>query len=115
MNVISAEELKHKLDQHENIKLVNPLSEDKFRAAHIEGSVNLALQHGFQNNSIKEEIEKVVDLEDEIVVYCTDDACAASRFLYTELEKYGYENICRFSGGLRAWEEAGYTLVGDKV
>ena len=115
MNVISAEELKKKIEQKDDFKLVNPLDEDQFRSMHISGSINLSLKVSVKNETIKEDIEKVLNLDDEIVVYCTSEGCLASRFLYDRLEEYGYKKISRFSGGLHAWDEAGYDLVREKT
>ena len=106
INVIGAEELKHKLDAAERFKLVNALGEWEFRAKHIPRSLHFGTAH-----------DTLGELKpwDEIVVYCSNPSCRASAFMYKELRKRGYENVRRFEGGLMAWEDAGYPLEGEWV
>lgn len=106
MNHISCEELKQKLDLGEEVILVNALDEDRFRAMHIPGSVNICKD---------EDIQKCLTRTHDIVVYCTDESCNRSIILYQKLEGYGFERIYRFAGGLRAWAASGYELVGEMV
>jgi rhodanese-related sulfurtransferase len=104
MNHISCEELKIKFDREDKFILVNALDEARFRAMHIPGSINICKD---------EDIQKCLTRNDDIVIYCTDEACNRSILLYQRLESLGYENIFRFAGGLRAWEAAGYELIGE--
>ena len=106
MKLIGCEELKRKIDLGEEFVLVNALDEDKFRAMHIPGSVNICRE---------EDIKRCLSLEDVIVVYCADESCDRSIVLYRQLEGYGYHNVFRFAGGLRAWATAGYELEGEMV
>ena len=103
---INADHLKQRLDAGERLYLVNAMEESKFRAKHIPGSLYLYR---------KEDIEKTIQREDEIVVYCTDVGCNKSIILYQLLEVMGYHHVCRFAGGLREWEDAGYPLEGEMV
>ena len=52
---------------------------------------------------------------DEIVVYCSNVACPASIMAYQILRSEGYNDICRYAGGLEDWEAAGYPLEGEMV
>jgi len=106
MNLIGINDLKKKIDQGGNFKLVNALEPEKFRAMRIPGSINV-----FQ----KDDIQKQLKPDDEIVVYCTDDTCNKSITMYYILESLGYKNISRFPGGIRAWQEAGYALEGESM
>ena len=81
MNLISREELKEKLDNKEDFKLVFTLSDWHYRVKHIPGSLNLYKP---------EEALKVLDQDDEIVVYCSNEACPASRFAYAFLTSQGF-------------------------
>jgi rhodanese-related sulfurtransferase len=60
-----------------------------------------------------EEANQALDLDDEIVVYCSDPACVASQFAYQWLVEAGYTNVRRYAGGLSDWAAAGYELEGD--
>jgi rhodanese-related sulfurtransferase len=106
MNQITRDDLKKKLDRHENFKLVNALEPEKFRVLHIPHSVNV-----FK----KEDIPNVLKPDDEIVVYCTDDSCNKSVAMYYLLESMGYTKVHRFPGGIRAWQEAGYEMEGESI
>jgi rhodanese-related sulfurtransferase len=106
MDTISRDELKTKLDRGEDFKLVFVLGDWAYQAKHIPGSINL---------SNPSESADILDLNDEIVVYCSNDSCVASIAAYKILKQAGYVNVRRYSGGLVDWEDAGYTLEGDMV
>jgi|SRR5687767_4566400 len=106
MNNINAKELKQRMDLGEKMVLVNALEESKFRMKHIPGSLNLFT---------KEAIASALSKDDCIVVYCTDIACNKSVLLYYLLETMGYNHLFRFAGGLREWENEGFSLAGDMV
>lgn len=104
MEEISREELKEKLDRGDDFKLVMTLAEWAYRMSHIPGSINI--------NSI-EQGEKLLDPDEEIVVYCSDRQCIASQAAYHYLVGHGYKHVRRYSGGLSEWQAAGYPLEGD--
>ena len=104
MELISRDELKKKLDQKDDFKLVMVLGDWYFRAMHIPGSLNI---------SAPEAAKKALDINDEIVVYCSNDACLASRIAYDLLVAAGYKNVRRYAGGITDWNEAGYPVEGD--
>ena len=104
--LISAHELKEKLDRGDPLKLVNALGDWEYQAAHIPGSLHF---------STAEETLRGLDRGDEIVVHCSNPSCRASVVLYQFLEHNGYRNLRRFAGGVQAWQEAGYRLEGTMV
>lgn len=104
MNLISQEELKAKLDAGDDFKLVMTLSEWAFRAKHIPGSLNI-------DNPSK--VAELLNPEDEIVVYCSDDNCPASKFAFHQLTTSGFKHVRRYAGGIADWEEAGLPLEGE--
>ena len=103
---ISREELKEKLDRGDDFKLVMTYHEWAYNAKHIPGSINI---------STREDVLAVLDPADEIVVYCTNEACNASVYAYKFLVSHGYKNVRRFAGGLMDWQQAGYRLEGDRA
>lgn len=105
MKTISREELKEKLDRGDDFKLVMTLGDLAFQGKHIPGSLNLYTPESL----------RTLDPDEEIVVYCSNEACPASVMAYKYLENKGYKNVRRFSGGLYEWEDAGYPLVGELV
>jgi rhodanese-related sulfurtransferase len=106
MNLISLEELKKKIDNNDDFKLVMSIDEFAFNAKHIPGSIQV---------DNEEKAKKLLSPEDEIVVYCSGPSCMSSAYAYNLLTKAGFANIRRFAGGLEEWEEAGYPLEGDLV
>ena len=106
MNLISRDELKEKIDRCDEFKLVMTLGEWAFRAKHIPGSINI---------SSPDQCRQMLSLEDEIVVYCSGEACVSSRMAYKTLVDDGFENVRRYAGGLPDWEDAGYQLEGEMV
>ena len=95
MRLISREDLKRKIDEGEDLKLVCSLREWAYRAMHIPGSIHV------------DDLEKAADLldkEEQIVVYCTNVGCIASVRMYKLLVQNGYEDVRRYAGGLEDWE-----------
>lgn len=104
MKLISREELKEKLDRRDNFKLVNALGEWAFNAKHIPGSINI---------SRIQDARKMLDPDDDIVIYCANPSCIASIIGYQHLTRMGYNKVRRYAGGIADWEEAGYPMEGD--
>ncbi len=106
INTISRDELKAKLDAGEDFELVMTLHRWAYEAVHIPGSLHFADPvAGFG----------AFERDREIVVYCSDEACVASRFVYRRLVEEGYTNVRRYAGGLSDWQDAGYPLEGTAV
>ena len=101
---ISREELKDKLDREDDFKLVMTLHDWAFRALHIPGSMHF--------HSVDDALE-ALEVNDEIVVYCSNVDCVASQFAYRGLIDHGYTNVRRYAGGLADWEAAGLPLEGE--
>jgi rhodanese-related sulfurtransferase len=104
MDLISREELKAALDSGEPIKLVMTLGEFGFRAKHIPGSLHIERP---------EDAGHHLDFDDDIVVYCSDEACFASRMACRKLVEGGYRHVRRYAGGVADWEQAGFPLEGE--
>jgi rhodanese-related sulfurtransferase len=106
MKTISREELQAKLERGDDFKLVMTLGEWAFQAKHIPGSINIARI---------QEAEKLLQKDEEIVVYCSDPTCISSQAAYRILVSKGFTNVRRYSGGLTDWEAAGLPLEGEEV
>lgn len=98
MQLISREELRARLDRGDDFKLVMTWTDQAYQAKHIPGSI-----HIFEPDKAL----KLLDPEDEIVVYCTNVACNASITAYWFLVNHGYQHVWRYAGGLLDWERAG--------
>lgn len=91
MALISREELKRKLDQGDDFKLVMILGGWAYEMAHIPGSITFCTpEEGLQNLS----------KDEEIVVYCSNPTCIASITAYNILVLRGYQHVKRYAGGI---------------
>jgi rhodanese-related sulfurtransferase len=106
MELISRNELKEKLDRKDSFKLVMVLGEWAYRAKHIPGSLNV-----FAPELAKD----MLDPEDDIIIYCSDENCPASKYAYMILTNGGFQKVRRYAGGIADWEEAGYPMEGAMV
>ncbi len=104
IETISRDELKAKLDRGDDFKLVMTLHDWAFDDAHIPGSINVT-SPALAASELAE--------DDEIVVYCSDEACIASQIAYRALLEAGYRKVRRYAGGLTDWQAAGYPLDGS--
>jgi rhodanese-related sulfurtransferase len=112
MRLISRTELKIKLDNWEDLKLVFVLGEWQYRSKHIPGSCNLPCSRSLFTAS---EALEGLEQDDQIVVYCSTEVCNASISAYYFLVDRGFKNVSRYAGGLLDWETAGYPLSGEMV
>ena len=106
MITIIREELKKKLDDGEDFKLINCLDDWMFRAKRIPGSIHFeSLKHALDTLNPRE----------EVIVYCSNSGCTASVLVYQQLMEHGFQNLRHYAGGIADWEDAGYPLEGDRV
>jgi rhodanese-related sulfurtransferase len=106
IKTISKENLKSKIDQGDDFKLVMTYGEFAFQAKHIPGSINISRIEDAQN---------LLDVDDEIVVYCSNVACIASQAAYHTLVSKGYKSVRRYAGGIQEWEASGFPLEGNAI
>jgi rhodanese-related sulfurtransferase len=101
---ITAEELKAKIDRGDTFHLVETLLPQEYEKWHIPTAINIHF------NKIGKEARDRFGEDDEIVVYCHDEECNASPIAAKKLASLGYHNVYEFSGGKKAWQEAGYPV-----
>ena len=80
----------------------------KFERRHIPGAI-----HGRIDDPDTTIAQLGDDLDREIVVYCTDQACAGSALAAKLLEGRGYRNVLRYTNGLADWSDAGLPVATD--
>ena len=104
--VIDRDQLRAKLAHasEQPFKLVMAASDFGFRAKHIPGSLH-----------VKERGDSYAALgkHDDIVVYCSNLDCNASKTVLKALRDLGYERLSHYAGGIIDWEAAGLPLEGD--
>jgi rhodanese-related sulfurtransferase len=106
MKLIARDELRRKLERHDEFRLVMTLSAHSYEAKRIPTSLNFATVGA----ALAE-----LDPEEDIVVYCSDASCSASIYAYYLLEREGYSRVRRYAGGLADWETAGLPLEHGPV
>ncbi len=106
IQTIGRDELKAKLDQGDELKLIMALNRWAFDAKHIPGSLHF---------DTPADLYATVQPDDEVVVYCSNVDCLSSVALYRDLVRRGYRHVRRYSGGLLDWEDAGLPLEGEFV
>ena len=104
MNLLTRDELKTKIDNADDFKLVFVLGDWRFHALHIPGSLNIPAP---------EVAAQQLDPDDDIVVYRSNDACMASRIAHDLLIARGYKHVRRYAGGISDWSEAVYPVEGE--
>ncbi len=103
MKKITTEQLKEKLDKND-IVLIEVLDEEQYQKSHLPGAINIPV------NRIGTEAKQRFDLDQEIVVYCSDAACSASPTAARKLNKLGFEHVYDYEDGKKAWQEAGLPM-----
>jgi rhodanese-related sulfurtransferase len=100
ITIISKEELKGKIDRHEDFELVNVLDPKYYRMGLIKGSKRIPLD---DLDDRMQELDKTKD----VVVYCASYDCHASRKAAEKLAEHGFR-VAAYEGGIKEWKEAGY-------
>ena len=106
MNILTAHQVKQKMDQNPETKLIMVLGTKAYNKGHIPGSLDI---------SDLEVVKRTFSKSTQIIVYCSDITCPVSYKAYKRLEKAGYEKIFRLAGGLQEWEESGFDLIKDNT
>ena len=101
---IDREVLRARLGRGDDFKLVMAGHDWAFGAKHIPGSIHFRTD---------QEMFSSLGQDDDIVVYCSNLDCNASRALIKRLLDHGYRRLAHYRGGLIDWEDAGWSLDGD--
>jgi len=107
--VVTAAEVKQ-LAQSSKTVLVDARAHWQYQEGHIPGAVSLpvydldAYLFPFLENHLP---------DTPLVVYCSNLDCRDSHLLAEELAAAGYSDIRLFAGGMKAWQEEGYTVAAD--
>ena len=103
---ITREELEAKMERGDEFALVEALSRAHYESSHLPGAINLPYEF------IEEAAEVLADKEAEIVVYCMNPGCSASREEARELEEMGYTRVLHYAEGKQGWMRAGLPVEG---
>lgn len=80
---------------------------EDYRELHVERAINLPPDtwHELATSRLAG-LEK----ERQILVYCSQKSCDDALKLAERLQSLGYTRVMAFTGGFRAWDEAGYPV-----
>lgn len=99
---IERNELKRKIDRGEAFALLETLSPEQFRNAHLPGALNAPPER------IKELAPVLIpNKQTEVVTYCAGPTCHASSDAARELSALGYAHVRHYAGGKQDWTSAG--------
>ena len=101
IKIISAEDLKKKLDAVEKFILLDVREEGSYKIEHIRRATSLPL-------TVIEGADQIFRKNKKIVVYCRSHDCLASDKAAKRLVEIGFTNITRYPGGIEEWKKLGY-------
>ncbi len=103
IDYVTADWLNAKLNESEEIIILDVRSEDSFMEKHIKNAVNIPYV----------ELEgRIGELDNtkKIVIYCSDYDCGLSTNAVTMLIKAGFKNVSALVGGIEGWQEKAYPV-----
>lgn len=106
IKIIDTDDLERRLGEGEIVNFWNVLSDDYFTGELIPGS-----RHVPVDRVGREARELGLDLDAEIVVYCSGPTCPNSTTAARKLAALGFRNVREYATGVSAWREAGNTVV----
>lgn len=107
---VDTETLRRKIENSDEIVLVDALSLISYAASHLPGAINMPPE---QVDALAP--RRIPDLAAEVVVYCASPNCKSSVEVGERLLELGYENVRHYAGGKRAWIDAGLPLEGGRA
>jgi rhodanese-related sulfurtransferase len=107
---ISRDELKKKMDDQEDFKLVETLPSTAYHHAHLPGAINLPPEWVDERAP-----RRIPNRDAEVIVYCSSSTCDSSAEVGARLMELGYRNVLHYAGGKKDWVKAGLPLEGGGV
>ena len=91
--------------QEKQAIFVDARKAEEYQELHVQGAVNVPPETWAELSS--SELMKM-DRIRELVVYCSQESCDDALKLSKKLRAAGFTRVLAFTGGFRAWDEAGY-------
>ena len=91
--------------QEKRALFVDARKAEEYQELHVMGAVNVSPETWAELSS--SELMKM-DRTRELVVYCSQESCDDALKLAKKLREAGFTRVMAFTGGFRAWDEAGY-------
>ncbi len=107
MRTITRDELKRRMDDREDLVLVEVLAPEYFNDYHLPGAINVPMDEHFE-----EAIQDAIGQKDRpVVVYCYSAECSASPEAAARMSDLGYTNVLHYAAGKTDWRRAGYPVA----
>jgi len=103
---IKPAEVQQKLDDDEDIVVLDVREQDEWAKSRIAGAEYLG------RGVIERDIEERYDPDQELVLYCGGGYRSA--LAADNLQKMGYHNVKSLAGGIRSWIEAGLPIIKEE-
>ena len=91
--------------QEKRALFVDARKAEEYQELHVQGAVNVPPETWAELPS--SELMKMAKTR-ELVVYCSQESCDDALKLAKKLRAAGFTRVMAFTGGFRAWDEAGY-------
>lgn len=101
-NLLSVHDLKSKLDENEELFILDVRGDKEWESGHIEGARHIYVGH------VEDNLDKIPK-NCQLVVYCGSGR--RSNIAASILKKNGYRKVFNVLGSMSAWKSAGYEVV----
>lgn len=105
IKILTKEELRDKINQGEEFKLVDVRDTPDYEKEHIVGAVHLLIA---EMNEAK--LEAMFNKDDLIITYSLDSDCPAKTIAAKKFVEFGYTNVLAYEGSWKEWKESGYPV-----
>lgn len=99
VNFIDLATLKEWKASHENLVIIDVLSPESYKKAHIPGAINIPYEQ------LAERLDEL-DKNAKIVTYCANTICQASSKAAEILLEAGFTDVHDFKGGIHEWQRS---------
>lgn len=107
ITTISTSEFAQRVRDDVGVHVWNVLTDDYFKGELIPGSRRVPVDR------LGEAVRRSSLVKDAaIVVYCASETCPQSRQAAEKLAAFGFTRVEAYEGGLEAWKQAGFGIVG---
>jgi rhodanese-related sulfurtransferase len=96
----------HALWQEGRTLVIDARHAQDYRELHVPGAINLPPE-SWENLKDSPNLAGL-DHARQIMIYCSQESCDDALKLAVKLNALGFPRVLAFTGGFRAWDEAGY-------
>ena len=102
--VIDRDEVRRLLAADDAV-LIEVMPDEEFRRRHIAGAVNIPLERIGATCRARYRPDR------QLILYCADQACAASDLAARKLALFGFRRVLEYGAGKQDWQDAGLPMA----